>query len=339
MRNVTSQPNLWPWAKRPQFLIPAAVFTVVYVTHFLSGVIASGDSRWCIHTAQSILQEGNANLDEYPDDLKDNDYYWIEKIDGHCYTRFPIGASLVALPFVFVIDHAFKIAFPLIPTLEPFLIRHCGKPLTHITVTTIHWRIELAIACFVVALASVFMYLLAREILSVRTALLITFLYAFCTSSWSIASRSMGQHGPSMLMLGIALYLYVVARRRPAVAQYISLPLAFAYVVRPTNSIPIAIITLCVLLEYRRYFVKYLLWAAPVTIPFVLYNFHIYHAPISTYYLPQRLGSTTTFLEALAGLLVSPSRGLVVYTPVCLLCFVGVIRKARAGGLLALDYG
>jgi len=316
-----------------------AIFTFVYITHFFSGVIASGDSRWSIHTAQSILQEGNADLDEYPADLEENDYYWVEKIDGRYYTRFPLGASIIALPFVFVIDHVLKLALAAVPSLEPFLIRHCGKTLTEISVTSLHWRVELVIACAVIALAAVFMFLLARETMKPRPALVIAFVLAFCTSAWSTGSRSMGQHGPSMLILGIALYLYVVARRRPALIQYVALPLSFSYVVRPTNSIPIVVLTLCILVEHRRYFFRYLLWSLPVALPFVFYNYRVYHAPLSSYYRPQQLGTTHHFFEALAGTMICPSRGLLIFTPVFLCAGIGFLMKWRSKSITPLDWG
>jgi hypothetical protein len=61
--------------------------------------------------------------------------------------------------------------------------------------------------------------------------------------------RALWQHGPSMLMLTLALWLIVVAHERPWVVQFASLPLAFSYVVRPTNVV--SIVFLAALLTFH----------------------------------------------------------------------------------------
>src|SRR5262249_38064441 len=141
---------------------------------------------------------------------------------------------------------------------------------------------------------------------------------AFGTAAWSTASRALWQHGPSMLMLTLALYLIVRARERPWIAQLAGLPLAFAYVIRPTNSLSILLLSAFVFLTYRRYFLRYVAGGLMVAVPFFLYNLAVYGAPLSPYYLPDRIGSNPAFLEALAANLVSPARGLFFASPVLL---------------------
>ena len=85
--------------------IPAAIFLVVFITH-LNGVITSVDSRWSIPIARSLLREGNIDLDEYTTLLEANRFYAIESINGHYYSIFPIGVSLLAVPVVYTIDAA-----------------------------------------------------------------------------------------------------------------------------------------------------------------------------------------------------------------------------------------
>ena len=319
--------------------IPCALFLWVCVTHFVSGVVATGDSKWCIHTAESILREGNTNLDEYPDAMYGTDYC-IERIDGHCYTLYPLGSSLIALPVVFLADCGLKGLFVAYPHLEPFLIQHWA-PLngyTSVTSTSVFWLMELLIGCLVVASATVMMYFIGREALNARRSLLFALIFAFCTPAWSTGSRSMGQHGPSMLFLGAAIYLFLLSRRYPGIVQYASLPLSFLYVIRPTNAIPIALLTVCVLISHRRYFLRFLMWALPVSIPFFIFNFCIYHAPLSGYYLPKRISGTTHFHEALAGTLISPGRGLLLFTPVVAVALVGFILKVRNKEARAFDW-
>lgn len=284
--------------------IAAAIVLVVFIAHF-AGIITSYDSRWAIPTARSILREGNTDLEEYRARIEGDcaAEYLIESVDGRYYSAIPVGASLLALPVVLGLD-ATQTRLP------------DGKT-------------EKLVASLVTALTAMVLYVVARSALTIPRALVVTFVFAFCTASWSVAARGLWQHGPSMLMLTTALWFMVEAERRPRIVQYASLPLAFAFVVRPTNAIPIALLTVVVLVRYRRYFFRYVLWALPITIPFVLFNVIVYHSSHSWYYSPERVGHGRRMAEALLGNLVSPNRGLFVFTPILLLAFYGAWLKLR----------
>ena len=285
------------------------IFIIVFISYLNGSHLASGDSTWSIPVAMSIIKEGNINLDEYP-------HSYGTTIDGHIYSFFPIGVSLIAVPFVLILDEASDRIFSF--NLDEFIKR----PFTE--------RIELFIASFIVALTSLFIYLIAHSCLgNKKYSLLLAFIFAFCTSAWSTASRALWQHGPSILMLTTSLYLILLAKSRPWLIQFVSLPLVFSYVIRPTNSISIFLLTVFVLIQYEKYFLRYLIWAMVIVVPFLLYNFSVYHYFLSPYYLPQRIGQTPHFWEALAGNLISPSRGLFIFSPILLFSIYGVILKIK----------
>jgi hypothetical protein len=284
--------------------IAVAIVVVVFVAHF-GGIITSYDSRWSIPTARSILHEGNADLDEYRArwEADPGSRYAVELVHGRYYAGSPLGVSLLALPVVLVID-----------------------------VTGAHvpdGKTEKLVASLVMALTALVLYGIARRALDVPRALLLTFVFAFCTPAWSVAARGLWQHGPSMLMLSLALWLMLEAERRPWIVPYVSLPLAFAFVVRPTNAIPIAALTVVVLVRYRRFFVRYVLWAMAIALPFLLFNLAVYGTWHSWYYSPGRVGHGTLLWEALVGNLVSPNRGLFVFSPILLLALYGAWLKLR----------
>jgi hypothetical protein len=296
------------WMRRA--VIPVAIFWAVAVTHFL-GLVTSVDSIWSIPIARSVLNEGNVNLDEYADLLARNHFFGIESIDHHYYSFFPIGASLLAVPVIGVLDAA---------GIRP----HDSKT-------------EKLVASVVVALTAVLLYGLARRSLDIPRALLLTFVFAFCTAAWSTASRGLWQHGPSMLTLTLTLWIIAEARTRPALIVLASLPLAFSYVIRPTNAISIVLLSLLVLIQFRAYFIRFVLLAQVVAIPFVLFSFSIYHSPLPHYYTPARIGHTGALSEALIGNLISPNRGLFVFSPVLLLVVYGAWLRLRHGAAL-LDW-
>ena len=304
----------------------ALIFLVVFISHFISRNITSFDSAWSIHTAMSIIKEANTDLDEYREAENDRR---IETVNGHLYTIFPIGASIIAIPFVYIMDKGIGPLLSIFPSLGKYIRSRSHHSLNAINVITIYSGVELLVASFIIALTTVFIYLLSSLYLNKMGSLLIAFIFAFCTSSWSTASRGLWQHGPTMMMLTIAIYLILLAKRKPRLIQFTGLTLAFAYVIRPTNSLPIFLLTVFVFLQYRKYFWRYLLWAALIILPFLLYNVSIYHSLLSPYYLPGRIGSNTHFFEALGGNLLSPARGLFFFTPILLFSFYGIFLKIK----------
>jgi hypothetical protein len=293
--------------------MPVAVLVTVFSTHVGSPVITPFDSLWTIPTARSIIRHGDTNLDEHRKRIAALGLYQIDLVRGHYYSLFPIGCSILAIPVVAPLDLA--------------------------QVRLTDGQVEKLVASIVVALTAMLLYLVARRSLATAPALAITFVFAFCTAAWSTASRALWPHGPSMLMLALALWLLVRAERTPSMARFASLPLAFSYVVRPTNAVSIAVLTLFVSLRHPRHFVRYLLWSLPVAVPFVVFDLVVYGAIVPWYYSPGRIGHTSTYGEALAGNLVSPGRGLFVFSPILLLAVWGAwlaLRRRDGLGLCAL---
>lgn len=320
--------------KKAHWKISLLIFLVSFTVYFSSENSGSSDAKWTIHTAMSIIKEGNTDLDEYKDIISKNFDYCIEIIDGHYYNLYPIGVPLIALPFVWVIDKcAGKI---LLFSEESFLGNIYSHDLDNALRYSFPRGIELFIATFIVALNAVIIYriLLIEE---VRYPLISVFIFAFCTSSWSTASRALWQHGPSMLMLSLTLYLLLSAQKKPSLIYFAAIPLAFSFVVRPTNSLSIVILTAYVAIYYRRYLVRFILFGSFIAIPFLIYNYKIYHSLLSPYFRPSKIKITDTFFEALIGNLISPGRGLFFFTPVILLSIAGIIFKIKTGKFKGID--
>ncbi len=298
-------------------LLPLLVFGVVLAGYLVTPPSSQvySDSRWSIHLALSVIREGNLNLDEYQQMIDPTDYA-IQTIGGHQYSFFPIGAPLLAVPFVFIYN----------------LI----NPNTLALIARIHPVAQTIIASFYVALTAALIYLIARLSLTVKQSLLITFIFAFCTSAWSTASRALWQHGPSMLFLSLALYLILLARNKPWFVQFASIPLAFSFVIRPTNAIPVFFLSFFVFLYYRKYFVKYLLWSLTIALPYFVVNYMIYGMFISPYIFPYYHSTSIGIdkflrpsIRQLMGTLISPSRGLFVYSPILLFSFFGIYDQLK----------
>src|SRR5262249_15638200 len=101
---------------------------------------------------------------------------------------------------------------------------------------------------------------------------------------------------------------------RPAILGTL---LAWAYVVRPTNSIPLVAIGIYLAITQRRLILRYLVAAGAWLSLFVAYSCDNFREVLPHYYRANRL-TFEFFGEALAGNLISPSRGLLIYVPVVL---------------------
>ena len=303
--------------KTKQLLLPGLIFAITFAGYLAcppSSQVHS-DPRWSIQLALSIVREGDFDLDEYKNTDKPDEYAIIT-IGGHKYSFFPIGAPILAVPPVF--------GYQLI------------NPHMYELIDGVHPVAQEVIASIIVALTAALIFLIARFSNSVGQSIIVTFIFAFCTSAWSTASRALWQHGPSMLMLAFTLYLFLLSRDKPELIQYASIPLAYSFVIRPTNAISIVLFSLYVLLFQRKFFVRFLLWSLVIAIPFFWINYSIFSTFLSPYTFPSSHSTNiglrnflTPSISQFLGVLVSPSRGLFIYTPVVLFSLAGMTIKLR----------
>jgi hypothetical protein len=157
-------------------------------------------------------------------------------------------------------------------------------------------------------------------------------LFAFATPAWSTASRALWQHGGSMLLLTLALLAFFKAEKNSSWLVVAGVALAFSMVIRPTNLLFFVAASLHLLKTRSPKSWLFALAAVPVFTLFVAWSYSVYREPVAPYYLPQRPGSNSLalghhFFEALAGNLISPGRGLLVYVPVFLLAMPFLLRE------------
>jgi len=171
--------------------------------------------------------------------------------------------------------------------------------------------------------------------------------FAFGTTAWSVASRALWQHGPSLLLLFVALWLVLelrdqagvdpdpaaeggapggLGRERPAarwVGGALGVVLTFAVVTRPTNAVPAVALVAWVAWSRRAVLVPVVVGAvrgAALSAGVVALLGLGVPPP---YYSASRISIGAQTVTAVAANLVSPSRGLLISTPVVLLAVPG----------------
>lgn len=327
MPTAEARQNPSPVAQPRECLVLAGLLTFTFLIHAVSPVTTSTDSAWTFHVAASMLTEGDLDLDEYGP-LMDLDLdYRLRTIGGHIYYYYPAATPLLVTPAVLLTNAVFSASGG--ASFYSYLAEHGPNAQTA--------QVEKLVASAVVALATALMYLIARRFVGVGSSIFLALTFAFATSMWSTASRALWQHGPSVLLLATALYLTLAAPHRAWSAFATGLVLAFAYVVRPTNSISFAFFGLYHLVNDRRRLWLYALGALAVLVPFAAQNLTAYGNvfPPYSYQLFERLGTPGAVGEALLGTLISPNRGLFVFTPVFIFAvYGGQLAVARGGWIM-----
>ena len=237
--------------------------------------------------------------------MRNGDGYQLEVADDHVYDYFPPGTAILSAPFVLIGD-----------ALGHSVLNEHGDYREPREKSIQHF-----IASLLMAGLTVIFYLTARLLLPPGWSACIALGGALGTQVWSTASRGLWTHTWGIALLGTAILLLLAHEtgRRKLPPVLLATVLSWTYFVRPTNSLFIVGVTVYLLLFCRQAFVAYAVTGALWFAGFVAYAWSHFHQLLPSYYQANRL-ETTHFREALAGNLISPSRGTLVCVPVT--CFV-----------------
>jgi len=313
--------------------LPLCVFVAAFAVYAASPVCIQTDSIWTVPTAASLLHQGNANLDEFSPTFTAYTHSGVLEFGGHAYFSDPLGAVLVAIPFLQTADWGLRMLRPSLPRLGK--VGAYGLKwlaLFHATGNIdlgFYNQTEHLIASFLVALAAMVVFLFARRRASPVAALGVAAVFAFGTSAYSTASRVLWQHAPSLLAISCVVYLVSARAQTRRTAFLAGLAVAFSYVARPTNGLAVVAITALYLWRWRGHWVPYFAGAALVALPYLANMIATYGSLFSPYYRSGLHPFTWRFVQALAANLVSPSRGLFVFSPVLLFAIWGAVRALR----------
>ena len=157
---------------------------------------------------------------------------------------------------------------------------------------------------------------------------------AFGTSAWSVLSRAMWSQATSTLLIAVVLYEVVrldqAARAdRRAWSVALGATTAAAYTARPTNAVCVVAVGVWLLVQHRRQLVPYVVSGLVVGIAWIAVNLATWGSLSPPYFAAHRASPDNRLFEALAGNLVSPNRGLLVFSPVVVVAAVGVWLSLR----------
>ncbi len=297
------------------YLFPL-IFDLAYKPFF--GYIAGQDVVSTSFLPLSLYQRGDFTLREFTEFFEANwrSPYFVTELNGNAVSRYPVAAAVLAMPI-----YGLPIGLGWIANPPPGWLFY-------------PWSAFFAAkfaAALMTALAVVMFFFCARELTDTRASLALAIAFGFGTSIWSTVSQGLWQHTPGVLLQVIALWFLLRGRRRGAKAVA---PAAFffsaATISRTYVAIAAALFTLYVLLVYRSALTRWVLWAIPPAILAFAYNAVYNGSPLVFGYQEGiTQGMSLPRADALLGLLVSPSRGLLAYSPFLILAPIGLTVLRR----------
>jgi hypothetical protein len=300
-----------------------ALFCLLFVVYNANlRQASSGDTLMARYVPISLLRWGTLNLDRLVqiDPIKGRNLnQWIAR--GHLYDSFPPIAPLLALP---VYAPAVWLGRPA----DPRLLSNLASKIA---------------ASIMAALSCVLLYEALRRILpSGGSAWVCALAYGLGTSMWSTASQGLWTHGPAVLTLSGAILLLTQHRpgwaatlmaigavARPAILPLIPILVSFDFAPAPESQSARANT-----LAWLRFAMRHCWGAACVIAAGAFYNYWLFgdvtgsnamrNAQFTRLFATHDFGGSLPI--GLLGLLVSPNRGLLVFSPVVVFAFWGGAR-------------
>jgi hypothetical protein len=318
-----------PGERRYTRLIAVALGCVVYAISIAFPVsLSGGDTLWSVPLSYSVLHEHSVYLDEFPALTHVTTANTSLSPTGHRIFSFPWGPSIVSAPLLAVFSGWLHVHHD---SLYTYLNRHFAPA-----------DLEIRLASFYVALSTAVLFLLlTRRTKRIGLALLVALAFAFGTSMTSTASRALWSHTPEVLFVVLALYLFQLFEDHPewreqqmtfrgvACVFACGLALGLAYFSRPTGILPLGAIVVALFLRRWLGGVAAAVGAAiPIAVLVAIY-WTALGKPVQTYYDFSKGKPPSTFFVGLAGNLVSPARGLFVWSPFVIVALWSAARAVR----------
>lgn len=292
-------------------------FCVFLIFNLNCRPIPAGDSIGTALVPLRLVFNGSVTLDPYVPALtagySDTSGILYHGSDGHYYSWYPIVQSVLISPFYLPLRLIPKLA-SLPPDLTFLLARLMEKIMASLIAAA-------SVAC---------LFLLVRRLAGARNGLLLALVYGFATNTWASSSQALWQHGGSQLAIVLSLLclqVFLDGERRPWSGAGAAIFAALAPCLRPTDLLfwALSFTWLFLLPRVRRLAWGYLAAGAILMGAAAAYNLQVFHRPSGAY----RSLFDGDFWDGLAGLTISPSHGLFVFSPVLLLSLAGVLSWLR----------
>jgi hypothetical protein len=279
------------WAYLFVFLVLAGFFALTYSFRRIT------DTELNSYQTRALVLHGDVALERYPRVSRPG-YFTVERA-GHRYSIYGVGVSVLATP-IYAVLARFDVSDSVLQGVSAVLF---------------------------VSLSVLLMFMLLSKLFARPVAVAGTLIFGFGTTMWPLAAMALYQHGPvaSLQILGMLGFLSS-HERGPLLAGF---GFAGAAFVRPPAAIALVFVGLYYLIRQRRSLGPYIVGAAIPIAGILVQNQWIWGSWLKGGYSQSGIGFHARFWSALFGLLFGWWRGLLVYSPVLVLGFVGLVMARR----------
>ena len=208
-------------------------------------------------------------------------------------------------------------------------------------------------ASLLVAAAALFVFLTARRLVRPAPALLVAIAFALGSCAWPVSSQALWQHPAATFCLSLGAWFLVRSETRRGAAAWCGAAFGMAVLCRPTTAVVVLCAGVYLLLVDRRRCAAYVLGGLPFAAALAAYNSFYFGNPlvfgqtaVAGSVALWKTGSAeiwqSAWRESLPGLLISPARGLLWFSPVLILGLAGAVqvwRQPRYRILIPLQVG
>ncbi|HYU34247.1 MAG TPA: hypothetical protein VEW48_19000 [Thermoanaerobaculia bacterium] len=288
----------------PELIRAGILFLLAFTVYNANlRLIATGDSRGTRFVPFALLRTGTLDLGSFEPHVTGSSpqAYWARTIDGRLVSTYPVVTPLLVAPLY----------VPAVVYLERTGWRRIGL---------LAGAMEKFAASFIAALSVGLMYLLLRRRAEIGDALLLTVAYAFGTNTWATSSQALWQHGPAQLLL-IGALLAATGERTAGRLALCGLCCGLLAANRPPDALLAAAVSLWLVMDLpaesrRRLLTAFFLPAASAGLAVAAYNLAVFGQPLGGYLLLIHPGFFDHSVAAgIAGLFLSPGKGLFVFSP------------------------
>jgi hypothetical protein len=237
--------------------------------------------------------------------------YWWLPIGGRLVSLYPITLPVLVAPFYL-----------------PAVLHLDRASWTEARLDHMAALMEKATASAIAAASVVLVYLTLRRRLSAGNAALLAVAYAFGTTTWMIGSQALWQHGLGQLLVAVALFCFT-APSTPWRAVVVGLACALLACNRPPDivlAVPLGVYGLW--WAGRRSALQLIAAGALPLLALLAYNVGFANHLVGGY---GRMGHAEFFrhnpVAGLAGLLFSPTKGLLVFSPFLLFLVLAIRHR------------
>ena len=292
--------------RRRSYLFLFVGLSIVY--HSNLRPIASGDSFPAALLPFSMLFDHSVRLDRFGAWVDGHPRYSsvVVRIRGHYYSGYPIAGPVLTAPLY-----------------APLLVvrgrLEKWRPEALIALARI---LEKFAAVAITAFSAVLLLALLRRLTSDAWAWALTLVYALGAVACSTSSQALWQHTTGQLaIIGALLFL---ARRQ---LWFCGACVACALMIRPSNIVLLPAIVAALLAIQARAsdYIRFTILPAVGGLVVLAYNLYVFGNASGGYPLAWFDGN---FMSGLSGILFSPGRGLLIYTPIALFALAAFLPSA-----------